>query len=100
MLRGIRSSVSFMPPFIMAVLGWITPMQGVMASFAAHSLFISQSGLLTTVAYSLPGGPTYALEGSIAVTGAAVQWLRDNVGLIQDAAETELRAHHHGRPLA
>ncbi|MBN1814932.1 MAG: glycerol kinase GlpK, partial [Anaerolineae bacterium] len=49
----------------------------------------SQSGLLTTVAYGLPQGTTYALEGSIAVTGAAVQWLRDNLGLIQNAAETE-----------
>ncbi|UCC87830.1 MAG: glycerol kinase GlpK [Anaerolineales bacterium] len=49
----------------------------------------SQNGLLTTVAYGLPGGTTYALEGSVAVTGAAVQWLRDNLGLIQDAAETE-----------
>jgi glycerol kinase len=50
----------------------------------------SQSGLLTTVAYSLaPGRATYALEGSIAITGAAVQWLRDNLGLIQNAAETE-----------
>jgi glycerol kinase len=37
----------------------------------------------------LPDGTTYALEGSIAITGAAVQWLRDNLGLIQDAAETE-----------
>ena len=49
----------------------------------------SQSGLLTTVAYGLPAGATYALEGSIAITGAAVQWLRDNLGLIQDATETE-----------
>jgi glycerol kinase len=50
----------------------------------------SHSGLLTTVAYSLqPGKATYALEGSIAITGAAVQWLRDNLGLIQSAAETE-----------
>jgi glycerol kinase len=49
----------------------------------------SQNGLLTTVAYGLPGATTYALEGSIAITGAAVQWLRDNLGLIQDAAETE-----------
>lgn len=52
----------------------------------------SKSGLLTTVAYSLPGGTTYALEGSIAITGAAVQWLRDNLGLIQNAAETEALA--------
>ena len=50
----------------------------------------SKSGLLTTVAYSLePGKATYALEGSIAITGAAIQWLRDNLGLIQTAAETE-----------
>ncbi len=50
----------------------------------------SESGLLTTVAYSLePGVATYALEGSIAITGAAVQWLRDNLGLIEHASETE-----------
>ena len=50
----------------------------------------SPSGLLTTVAYATePGKATYALEGSIAITGAAVQWLRDNLGLIQSAAETE-----------
>ena len=49
----------------------------------------STSGLLTTVAYGLPQATTYALEGSIAITGAAVQWLRDNLKLIQDAAETE-----------
>ena len=50
----------------------------------------SPSGLLTTVAYGLePGHCHYALEGSIAITGAAVQWLRDNLGLIKSAAETE-----------
>ena len=50
----------------------------------------SRHGLLTTVAYGLhPGQCTYALEGSIAITGAAVQWLRDNLGLIQQAGETE-----------
>jgi glycerol kinase len=50
----------------------------------------SSSGLLTTVAYGLtPGACQYALEGSIAITGAAVQWLRDNLGLIETAAETE-----------
>ena len=49
----------------------------------------SDSGLLTTVAYGLPEGTTYALEGSIAITGAAVQWLRDNLGIIETAAETE-----------
>ncbi len=50
----------------------------------------SHSGLLTTVAYGLGDGScAYALEGSIAVTGAAVQWLRDSLGLVQTAAETE-----------
>jgi glycerol kinase len=50
----------------------------------------SESGLLTTVAYSLgEGQAAYALEGSIAITGAAVQWLRDNLGLIESAGETE-----------
>lgn len=50
----------------------------------------SQSGLLTTAAYSLaPGHCVFALEGSIAITGAAVQWLRDNLRLIEAAAETE-----------
>jgi glycerol kinase len=50
----------------------------------------SKSGLLTTAAYGLSRGKChYALEGSIAITGAAVQWLRDNLGIIGDAAETE-----------
>ncbi len=50
----------------------------------------SQSGLLATGAYSLgPGHRVYALEGSIAITGAAVQWLRDNLRLITSASETE-----------
>ncbi len=51
---------------------------------------VSGSGLLTTVAYGLgKNRVTYALEGSIAVTGAAVQWLRDNLRIIVDAADTE-----------
>jgi glycerol kinase len=46
-------------------------------------------GLLTTVAWQLGDAPpTYALEGSIFVTGAAVQWLRDGLGIIEDSAET------------
>jgi glycerol kinase len=44
-------------------------------------------GLLTTVAWQLGGTVTYALEGSIFVTGAAVQWLRDGLGIIADASE-------------
>jgi glycerol kinase len=48
----------------------------------------SARGLVTTVGYQLAGAPpVYALEGSIAVTGSLVQWLRDNIGLISTAAE-------------
>lgn len=49
--------------------------------------------LLTTIAYQLDGKPTYALEGSIFVAGAAVQWLRDGLGLIKAAAETQVLAN-------
>ncbi len=53
----------------------------------------SRSGLLTTVAWGAPdGGLTYALEGSVFVTGAAVQWLRDGLQIIGSAAETEALA--------
>jgi glycerol kinase len=52
----------------------------------------SQSGLVTTVAYRLGGRASYALEGSIFVAGSAVQWLRDGLGLVRDAAETEALA--------
>lgn len=50
----------------------------------------SENGLLTTVAYKLgERDAVYALEGSIAVTGSLVQWLRDNLGIIDDAAQVE-----------
>ena len=50
----------------------------------------SKSGLLTTVGYKLGAQPAhYALEGSIAITGALVQWLRDNLGLIQKSSDVE-----------
>jgi glycerol kinase len=54
----------------------------------------SEGGLLTTVAYQIGNqAPVYALEGSIAVTGALVQWLRDNLGIISSAPEvTDLAA--------
>ena len=53
----------------------------------------STHGLLTTVAYQLGDAPVqYALEGSIAVSGALVQWFRDNLGLIRTAAEIEALA--------
>jgi glycerol kinase len=50
----------------------------------------SRHGLLTTVAFQLKGQPAhYALEGSVAITGALVQWIRDNFGLINQSAEIE-----------
>src|SRR3982075_4274481 len=54
---------------------------------------MSQNGLLTTVCYKIGTDDTiYALEGSIAVTGSLVQWLRDNLGIISTAAEIEEHA--------
>jgi glycerol kinase len=53
----------------------------------------SKNGLLTTLAYKIGSEPpVYALEGSIAVTGALVQWVRDNLGLIASASEIEALA--------
>jgi len=49
----------------------------------------SGNNLLTTVAYRLDGKPTYALEGSIFVAGAAVKWLRDGLGIITHASQTD-----------
>ena len=49
----------------------------------------SRNRLLTTVGYRIDGQTTYAVEGSIFVAGAAVQWLRDKLGIIRSAAETE-----------
>jgi glycerol kinase len=58
-----------------------------------EEIVASKNGLLTTVCYRLGDGkPVYALEGSIAVTGSLVQWLRDNLGLIKDAKEVEALA--------
>jgi glycerol kinase len=54
---------------------------------------LSENGLLTTVCFRLADQlPVYALEGSIAVTGSLVQWLRDNLGIISSAAEIEALA--------
>jgi glycerol kinase len=49
----------------------------------------SESGLLTTIAWGIEGSVDYALEGSIFVAGAAIQWLRDELGVIETAAESE-----------
>ena len=55
-----------------------------------EELVRSKAGLLTTVCYQFAGSkPVYALEGSIAVTGSAVQWLRDQLGIISGASQSE-----------
>lgn len=54
---------------------------------------VSKNGLLTTLAASPDGTPQYALEGSVFVAGAAIQWLRDEMGLIRTAAESEDCCH-------
>jgi len=53
---------------------------------------VSNNGLLTTIAYQLDGVPIYALEGSIFIAGAVVQWLRDELGIIDSANETQALA--------
>ena len=52
----------------------------------------SKNGLVTTIAWGVDGKVEYALEGSIFVAGAAIQWLRDQLGLIRDSAESETLA--------
>ena len=61
-----------------------------------EKLHQSNSELLGTVAYRLAGQTTYALEGSIFVAGVAIKWLRDQLGLIADAAETQVLAEETG----
>ncbi|MEM9340999.1 MAG: glycerol kinase GlpK [Bacteroidota bacterium] len=56
-------------------------------------LQLSKNGLLTTIAYGVNGKVNYALEGSIFIAGAAIQWLRDGLKLIENAAETEAMAN-------
>lgn len=55
-------------------------------------LVTSKNRLLGTVAYQLGGEPTYAVEGSIFIAGAVVQWLRDRLGIVASAADTEAMA--------
>ena len=53
---------------------------------------VNHQGLLTTMAWRLSGKPAYALEGSVFVAGAAIQWLRDELGILDDAAHSETLA--------
>ncbi|HEY3293795.1 MAG TPA: glycerol kinase GlpK [Candidatus Nanopelagicaceae bacterium] len=58
------------------------------------SIVRSHNGLLSTVLYKFGDGPThYALEGSVAVTGSAIQWLRDQLGIIEESSEIESLAN-------
>lgn len=52
----------------------------------------SHNGLLTTIAWEIDGKTTYALEGSVFVAGAAIQWLRDEMGLVKQSVDTEVLA--------
>ncbi len=54
-----------------------------------HDFRLSDAGLLTTMAWRLNGEVTYAFEGSVFVAGAAIQWLRDELGFIASSAESE-----------
>ena len=58
-----------------------------------HRAIPSRNRLLTTIAYQLDGQRTYALEGSIFIAGAVVQWLRDKLGIVANATETAAMAH-------
>jgi len=57
--------------------------------FTGDTPVASQKGLLTTLACAGDGQPAYALEGSVFIAGAAVQWLRDGLGLLKSARESE-----------
>ncbi len=60
--------------------------------FSGEKPLESKNGLLTTLCCRADGGPAYALEGSVFVAGAAVQWLRDGVKLLESAADSEAAA--------
>ena len=60
--------------------------------FTGDAPVASKKGLLTTLACAGDGQPAYALEGSVFIAGAAVQWLRDGLGLLKSARESEQQA--------
>lgn len=62
--------------------------------FIGESIVHSQNGLLTTVAYQLgpDAPPTYALEGSVAVAGDMLQWLKNGLEIINDLSDSETQA--------
>jgi len=62
---------------------------GFMLMNTGEAPVFSKSGLLTTVAWGIDGKVNYALEGSVFICGAAIQWLRDGLGVIKSASESE-----------
>ena len=63
-----------------------------MLSNTGETAINSKNGLLTTIAWGLNGKVAYALEGSIFIGGAVIQWLRDEIGILNNAAESEVFA--------
>jgi glycerol kinase len=59
---------------------------------SGYEMILSKSGLLTTIAWGLDGKVEYALEGSVFIAGAAIQWLRDEVKILDSAADSEYYA--------
>ncbi len=57
-----------------------------------EQIYESKNGLISTIAYGLNGKVKYALEGSVFIAGAAIKWLRDGLGIISSASETEAMA--------
>jgi glycerol kinase len=60
---------------------------------SGNEMILSKSGLLTTIAWGLDGKVEYALEGSVFIAGAAIQWLRDEVKILDSAADSEYYAN-------
>ena len=62
---------------------------GFLLMHTGNEAVLSEQGLLTTIAVNADGSPGYALEGSVFVSGAAIQWLRDEMEVLEDAAQSE-----------
>lgn len=86
--RVSNSSFRFFFFFVIAIWVRLKVYYNVLSNFQR---VFSSHGLVTTVAYQLgPNSPVvYALEGSVAVAGAAIKWLRDNMRMIKDVSESE-----------
>ena len=63
-----------------------------MLANTGQDCLLSENNLLSTIAYQINGQVTYGLEGSIFISGAVIQWLRDGMGFLSGAAESEVLA--------